>query len=170
MGFNLGGSMGGASQTQNTTASSTGDTSTKYSDGQQSIQEQLAGFFQKLFPSMASGEMSPDTKAATTATAGDINKNFQAAGDVAQKKLAQRGFGRSGDAEKATLQTELAREGALSANESAGAASQLTQNNQSLLAALNYAMTGQGSKTTSTGTENQKTDASKWGVSTGVGI
>jgi hypothetical protein len=118
--------------------------------------------------------MSPNTRAVTTAAAGDINQNYQTAGDAVQKSLAQRGFGRSGASGKATLQTELGRQAALAGNESAGAKSQLDQNNQSLLAALNYALTGMGSTTTSTGTQNESGQATgsqtTFGAQAGFGL
>jgi hypothetical protein len=124
-----------------------------------------------LFPSMMSGEMDPSTRAMTTATAGDINRNYDKAGGALQKGLAQRGFGRGGVSQKATLQTELARQGSLAANESAGAATALQSRNQSLLAALNYAMTGVGSKTATDSTETMTGSgkSSGWGIGASAG-
>lgn len=154
------------SQQETDTSKSTGSQMNEYTGDQTGIQGNLAAFFRQLFPALESGTMDPSTRAMTTATAGDINRSYDDAGRSLQKGLSQRGFGRGGVSQKASLKTELARRGSLAANESAGAATALQSRNQGLLAALNYAMTGVGSKTATDATETMvgSGKSSGWGV------
>jgi hypothetical protein len=160
----MGLSFGGTKSSNNSTTSQS--QSNTYSPGQLSIQDLLSQYLSKLFPSLASGTMTPTTQAATTAMADQINQNYSTLGDNLQKAYAARGFGKSGQAGDATLQTELARQGAQAGNLEAGASSQLQQNQQTLMDALNFAMspigaTGSGSGTTSG-------SSSGFGVSAGL--
>jgi hypothetical protein len=112
------------------------------------------------------GTLTPGTTAMETQAADQINKTSGGLTDRVNKFLAQRGFGKSGQTGKATLQGELGREAALGSNAATFAGQQQALNSQSLLAALNYAFTslGQTAFGKSTGSSSQ------WGVSGGAGV
>ncbi len=150
MGLNLG--FGGGSTSSKTDSTATENKSSTFSPGQSETQGSLGDYFRKLLASLSSGVLSPQVQAQTTGTADTINKSFAATGDSLNRQLAERGFGQSGQTGKATLQTELARQGAQAGNLEAGASNQLQQNNASLLDALNYAFTNLGTSTSATGT------------------
>lgn len=164
MGLSLGGSLGGTDS--KSTGTSSGTQSATFSPAQSGIQGLLASLFQTLIPSMTSGQLSPATAAVTTGNADQINKNYATVGDTLQSKLAARGMAGSGQSGETTLQTELARQGAQAGNLEAGGASQLQQNNSSLLDALNYAFTSLGSSSSAAGASTGNT--SGWGVGGGV--
>lgn len=164
----MGLSMEKASSTasSNATTNQSGTTANQYSDGQSGLQAMLGEFFQKLIPGMASGAMDPNVTALKDRAAGHINDTATASGEGLQRKLASRGMGRSGMSGKAALSTELARQGSLAGNEAAAGGLQLGQNNQNLLAALNYALTSMGTTSASTATQatDSKSKSSKFGA------
>ena len=157
LGISIGASGGGQS------SQSSGTTANTYTAGQTGLMSLLGNYFQSLIPSMQSGTLSPDVQAQKTASADAINKNYSALGDRMTRFLSSRGYGKSGVAGKAQLQTELSRQGDLAGNESNFAGIQLNQNAQSLLAALNYAFNPIG-KTTS-----EQSSGTEWGAGAGVG-
>ncbi len=157
MGLSFSGGSQKSQQNQNTSSAAT------YSPEQSSLQSMLGSVFSTLIPSLTSGTLSPNTAAAETASANQINQNYASAGSNTQKQLAARGFGSSGQSGTATLQTELGRQGALAGNTSAAANSQLSQNNSSLLDALQYAFTNIGSSGSSAGSSSGSNFG--WGAS-----
>lgn len=140
----------------NTSSQKSQATQNTYTPEQSSLMASLGNYFQGLIPSLSSGTLSPDVQAQKTASADTINKNSSSLGDRMNRFLSSRGYGKSGVAGKAQLDTELGRQGDLAANESSFAGLQLGQNTQSLLAALNFAMnpTGQTSSGTSSGSQS----------------
>jgi hypothetical protein len=160
MGLSLGGSMGGS------TSSSTGSSSTdvKNSADQQRLQSVLGSTLQNNLAAANGGVLSPGTQAMETQASDQINKTSKAGLDQTDQKLAERGFGKSGQTGQATLQSELAREGAQGNNAASFAGQQQQMNSQNLLAALNYAFTSLGSSSSGSSTG----DSSSWGVSAGA--
>lgn len=155
MGLAFGGSTGGTSSK----ASSSSAQDNVYSPDQSTVQSLFGRFAQALIPSLTAGDLAPATEAQTTANADKINRNFSGVASNLMKAYAARGFGPSGQAGDSTLQTELARQGAQAGNLEAGADSQLQQNQQSLLAALQYAFQSLGTTAAGTSTGN----SSSWG-------
>jgi hypothetical protein len=160
MGLSMGGSTGGTSSSA--TGSST--TSNTYSPGQSSLQSQLGTSLSSDLTAKDTGTLTPGTTAMETQAADQINKTSSGLTDRVNQFLAQRGFGKSGQTGKATLQGELGREAALGSNAATFAGQQQALNSQSLLAALNYAFTSLGQTAFGTSTGN----SSQWGVSGGL--
>lgn len=160
MGLSLGGSMGG------TTSSSTGSSTTNntYSGDQQKLQSTTGSTLENNLNAANGGVLSPGTTAMETQASDQINKTAKAGGDQVNQKLAERGFGASGQTGQATLQNELARESATGNNAATFAGQQQQMNSNNLLAALNYAFTSLGSS--ASGSSSGK--GSSWGVGGGV--
>jgi hypothetical protein len=159
--------MAGGSYGQ-TSQSSTGTSNTQntFSPTQTATQDLLGTGLQTALASSNAGTLTPGVAAQKTAAASQINKTAAGTLDRTNAFLASRGFGKSGTAGKAALQTDLARQGALGANEANFADIQQRLNSQNLLAALNYAFTalGQTARGTSTG------KSSGWGLNAGAGL
>ncbi|HWE51409.1 MAG TPA: hypothetical protein VG273_16575 [Bryobacteraceae bacterium] len=179
MGLSFGGSsqtsqqqnQGQQSQTGNASGTTSGSQANTYSGGQSDLQTMLGQLFQSLIPSFSSGTATPLQTAATTGAADQINKSYQGSGDALTKQLAARGLGSSGQSGQATLQTELGRQSALANNLTSSASSSIDQQNQDLLAALNYAFTSTGLSTAGStfGTGTTNTSGSSSGTSSGSG-
>ena len=159
----MGFSMGGSSQKSQQQQTSSGTTANTYSPDQTTLQTTLAGGLGNLLSGVFSGSTSPDVTAMKTASADTINKNYSSLGDRINRFLAARGFGKSGTAGQNALQTELSRQGDLATNESNFAGLQLQQNAQSLLAALNFALTPMGTSTNSSQFGSGSSSGSNWG-------
>lgn len=164
-------------QTQNTSQSGQGSTTTTYAPGQANLQDLLMKALSSMIPGMSSGSLTPNVQAMETGSADQINQSYQSLGDRANRFLAARGFGKSGQVGQTQLKTELAREGALGTNASNAAGLQLSQNQNFLSDALQAAFASMGSSynqigsgvanTNTTGTSD--TSGSGWGVGMGVG-
>jgi len=185
MGFGLGGSYGSASSSGTSSASSSGASNTAniYNLSQLIGQENVGSVLQNILGSLpgaiaGSGEKSPQVKALETASAGDINKAFTATGDRMNRFLASRGFGASGTAGQAQLQTELGRSAALAKNSADYGGMQMQNDlaklqtiySPTLLSALNYAFNPMGASSTTYGTSTGTETGSSSGFKVGAGV
>ena len=143
------GTNSGTTTTQGS-QSGTGSNLNQYSPGQTGLQDQLMTFLRSMLPMMAAGTLTPNVSAMKTASADSINKNYSALGERMNRFLAARGFGKSGTAGNAALQTELGRQGDLAGNESKFAGLQLDQNNKTLANALAAAFQSMGNNSSFT--------------------
>jgi hypothetical protein len=146
----MGASFSGQSQQAQQTGTSTGTAASTFSPGQSSLQSQLGTNLSSDLTASGSGTLTPGTTAMETAAADQINKTSGGLTDRVNQFLAQRGFGKSGQTGKATLQGELGREAALGSNAATFAGQQQALNSNNLLAALNYAFTSLGQTTAGT--------------------
>lgn len=162
MGLSMGESSGG------TTSSATGSSTQNktFSPGQTSLQKQIGTNLSSDLTAADAGTLTPGTTAMETQAADQINKTSSGLTDRVNQFLAQRGFGKSGQTGKATLQGELGREAALGSNAATFAGQQQALNSNNLLAALNYAFTTLGQTATGTSTGQ----SSGWGQQVGGGI
>lgn len=158
--------ISGGYQSSSTKTSSSGSQANTYSPEQTALQTGLSKLFSSLLPGIASGTMTPDVTAAKTGAADSINKTYSGLGDRMNRFFASRGFGQSGTAGKAALQTELGRAGAIGTNEANFAGIQLDQNNKLLTDALAAAYQTLGSSFTQQGTGN----SSGWGIGSSFGM
>ena len=163
--------IGGGTSSSSTSTSGSGTTSTKqtYSPGQLSLQDLLTRTFSSMMPSVASGGMSPNVQSMETQSADLINKSYSGLGDRMSKFLAARGFGKSGQAGKVALDTELGRQGALAGNNANFAGQQLQQNNTLLSDALMEAFASMGTSGATTSTGSSDTSGSGFQIGAGFG-
>jgi hypothetical protein len=150
MGLSYGQSSGQTSSTA--TSSGTGTQQNVYSPGQTAVRDQTGTTLASDLAAANAGTLSPGVKAMETNAADQINKTSSGLTDRVNQFLAQRGFGKSGQTGKATLEGELGRESQLGTNAATFAGQQSQLNTQNLLAALNYAFTSLGSNVTQAGT------------------
>ena len=163
MGLSLGGSYG--SSKSSATGSNT--TANTYSGDQSGLQSDLGKSLSTNLKAADAGSMTPGVVAQKTAAADTINKTSSGLMDRVQSFLSARGFGKSGAAGQATLQSELGRESDLAANEANFAGVQQGVNTQNLMASLNYAFQQLGM--TEAGSSSGKSSGYKVGVSAGFG-
>lgn len=162
MGASLGGSYGSTSSQ----ATSSSNLNKTFSAPQTLVQNQLGGNLSNDLAAANQGTLSPGVTAQKTQAADSINTEAGGLQDRVTKFLAARGFGKSGETGKATLQGELGRQAALGNNEANFAGQQNTLNQANLLAALNYAFNSLGQSATG----STSGDSSGWGISAGVGV
>jgi hypothetical protein len=127
--------------TQSTTygSTNTGSTRPTYTPGQTGLQGQLNATLTK---NLASG---PNVTPYATAGTDAINKTYKGIGDRLMQSLASRGFGNSGAAGTAALQTELGRAGAIGDLQSQLNEQALQQQNTTIAQALQAAFQNPGS-------------------------
>jgi hypothetical protein len=161
MGVSLGGSY--ASSKGTSTASSTGAQDYTYSPQQAAVRNLLGDSLATNLRSSQQGTLSPGVEAQKTQAAEDINRTSTSGlQSRIEQFLGARGFGKSGATGKATLESELSREGQQGANAANFAQIQQNQNNATLMAALNYAFTQLGLTTQESGTTSGK--SSGWDI------
>jgi hypothetical protein len=155
MGFSFGGSGGSSTTTSSQNTSGTSTATKNYSADQQNLQSQLLQTLNGLITSPANN---PQIQASQTASADQINGQYSSMGDRLNQYLAQRGFGQSGQAGQAALQTELGRQGALAQNSAtygqAGLNLMTTGLQDALAAAYNPASQTTVSDSSTTGKQN----------------
>ena len=146
-----------------TTAGTTATTGTSTSAPTYTVpQTGMQGSLADAISSILGGTgYSPQVKALQTQSADQINKSFQQQGDRTSRFLASRGFGQSGKMGTAALQTDLARQAALANNNATYGGMALSQFNQGLADALQYAFANPGYSATSgsTGTTSGTTSS-----------
>ena len=165
----FGASGGASSSSTDTKGTGSQTTATQYAPGQMSLQDLLMKAFAAMVPGMATGTLSPNVQATETAGADQINKSYSTVGDRANRFLAARGFGKSGQVGKAALDTEVGRQGALAQNYTSAAGLQLNQNSAYLSDALAAAFASMGSKVDYTKTDTSDTSGSGFGLGVGLG-
>jgi hypothetical protein len=164
----MGASLGGAYNSAQSKATSTSNQNEQntYGAPQSYLQSQLGSSLTQDLTARNTGTLTPGTAAMETQAADQINKTSGGLTDRVNAFLAARGFGKSGETGKATLQGELGRENSLANNAATFAGQQQTLNQSNLLAALNYAFTQLGQTTAASGMTTGS--GSGWGVAGGV--
>jgi hypothetical protein len=168
----MGASFGGQSSQEQATTSgtSTGTAAKTFSPGQSSLQTQLGTSLSRNLTAADAGTLTPGTTAMETQAADQINKTSSGLTDRVNQFLAQRGFGKSGQTGKATLEGELGREAQLGTNAANFAGMQQGLNSQNLLAALNYAFTSLGQTTAGTTSGTYSGTGSQFGWKAGAQV
>jgi hypothetical protein len=149
----LGGLIGGFGNSKDARTSTGSSTAASTSTpGYTPAQTSTQGSILEILNGLMKGSAGPQVQAMQTQSADQINKGYSGLGERMNRFLAARGFGKSGQAGKVQLDTELGRQGALAGNNANFAKIGLDEQNTALQDALTAAY--RPASTTTTGSGN----------------